>query len=76
MKKDLRIKKSERQGHPNGTLWTHENPHEEEVFMHFTGGSNAIIESKVSELAFVADLHGWTVTMDSEDNNLLSRRPR
>ena len=68
MKKDLLIKKADQQGHPNGTLWTHENPYEEEAFKHFTGGSTTVIESLIPELVYVADLHGWTVTKDSEEN--------
>ena len=68
MTTDLRIKKAENQGHPNGPLWTYETPHEEEAFRHFAEGLTSIIESKIPELVYVAGLHGWTVTRDSEDN--------
>ena len=67
--KNLRIKKADQQWHPNGTLWTHENPYEEEAFKHFTGGSVAVIESLIPELVYVADLHGWTVTRASKEND-------
>ena len=68
MTKDLRIKKAAQQGHPSGTLWTHENPYEAEAFKHFTGGSIAVIESLIPELVYVAELHGWTVTKVPEAN--------